>query len=73
VCGLILMAPKKLFRACWGGTGILRSSGEKTGCLVVVDDKVSRSIAITTFGAPCLASGGVSTISKNTDSNYLVH
>ena len=73
MCGLILMAPKKLFRACWGGTGILRSSGEKTGCLVVVDEEVSRSIANTAFGTRCLANGGVSTISENIDNNYLVH
>jgi hypothetical protein len=65
--------PILYFARVLGWSRIFRSSGEKIGCLVVVGEKVSLSIAITTFGARCLVSGGISTISKNTDSNYLVH
>lgn len=61
------MAPESHFVRVLGWSRIFRSSGEKTGCLVGVDEEVSRSIANTAFGTRCLAGGGVSTISENTD------
>lgn len=67
------MAPKNYSARVLEWNRIFRSSGEKTGCLVVVDEQVSGSIANMTFETCCLVGGGVSTISKNADGNHLVH
>ena len=67
-----MLAPKAISPACWGGAGYSEAA-VKTGCFVVVDENVSRSIAKAAFGTRCLVSGGVSTISENVDNNYLVY
>lgn len=68
-----LHGSKRQFQRVLEWSRFFRIRGEKTGCLVVVDEKVSRSIANMTFETCCLVCGGISTVSRNTDSNYLVH